>query len=213
MSDQKPIERVCANCGTSYTDKAEGKHIHIAMKDQIVTEDMPPIHFTKGKYKITLCPRCSAYLNNKINQGNLIPIDTIEFKENEIQMKQLIDYCLAHDSFFHCKQPGAFVSLIKGRSEQFTWDREFKEKKGIGGKLHFNLWYDSGVNPGDIIEIGGKRGQEQIRRFILVISIEKNQINYYQIDEERVRMAFSLEDGPPKKKPTFEDFMQELKES
>ena len=214
MSKEAPTERVCANCGTDYTDHTKGKHMHIAMKDQIETEDMPPLRFTKGKYKITLCPDCSEYLNEKINQGKLVPIDNLEFNEDESHSKRLIDYCLAHDAFFHCTQRGAFVSLIKGRSEQFTWEREFKEKKSIGGKLHFNLWFDSGVNPGDILEIGGRRGNDHIRRYIIISIINKRRIYYYPIDEERVRMAFPFEDGqPPKKKRTFEDFMQELKES
>lgn len=211
MIKEAPTGRVCANCGTDYTDHTKGKHMHIAMKDQIETEDMPPLRFTKGKYKITLCPSCSEYLDEKINQGKLVPIDDLEFNEGEIQSKRLIDFGLAHDAFFHCKQQGAFVSLIKGRSKQYTWEREFKEKKNIGGKLHFNLWYESGVNPGDILEIGGKRGKVQIRRFILVVSIEKKHIYYYPIDEEKVTMVFPLEEGLPTKKPTFEDFIQELK--
>lgn len=208
--EKAPIERVCASCGNSYNDHTEGKHIHIAMHDQIYTEDMPPIRFRKKNYTITLCPGCSKYLNDKINQGKLVPPDDLHI-DSEIQSKGLTDYCLAHDAFFHCTQRGAFVALIKGRSEQFTWEREFKEKRSIGGKLHFNLWFDSGVNPSDIIEIGGRRGDDHIRRYILAIAIDKRQIDYYPIDEERVRMVFPQEEGPPKKKRTFEDFIQELK--
>lgn len=220
LSKKNAKERVCANCGTEYTDHTDGKHAHITIKDHHSSDDQPPLHFVSKKYYLTLCPSCSAYLNNLINSGMLVPLADPEVVENEegelvfanrkMLEKKLIDYCLPHNAFFHCHQYGSFVALIDGRHEKYEFNRVFKDQKRVNGFRHFDLSSKGGLYPGAILQIGGKRGDDKISRYIIVVTCDKNRLYYYMIDEERVRMVFPLEDTPERK--TIDQLLLEMKE-
>ena len=207
---QKPKIETCANCSTDFNVNDHGTRFATTLFREAIsvignsvlnkTEEFKEKDHVilKKRSRVVLCPACSDYFESAISSGTLVKQDTqdIEFNQDEIQTKKLSDFLIAHDAFFPCLQIRSYIGKVKGRHPKFTWDLEWKERKKLNNKRHFDL---KETEEGEILKIRGFRGEIEITRFILVTAITKYWMSYYILDEERVLMVF------PRSEPIQDD--------
>ena len=181
-------EKACAHCPDSI-----GKSFAIVTFTTVEVNEYA--EETSSKRRLYLCENCMTALNKRVSEGTLTEtekenaFELIDFdQDNGVLTKELTEFHIAYDAFFQCDAYKSYVAVVTGPHEKWGLALDWLGRRQYKKKRHFNL---QGVMPGTILKIRGKRLEEDIHRFIIVVGVEKHVLYFKTISEDQAIMAFS----------------------